>query len=264
MKVRAVLFDYGGTLVAPRRPWPAIKTEGCEEDIKILKRRGLRIPRRRFLELDDAVFAKYADLEAKADKDIGDKIKYAGLIRELFPDESEERRKELASHATARFWDVARRNYELKKGVKRCLRSLATSGIRLGVVSNHHNQDSLVRMLGEEGILHHFRAIMVSEKVGVRKPDSRIFERALGELRTRGSQTVFVGDSLDQDIGGAKRAGLTAVLVRGGEQPNSEAREATALQKRRGTQLNRSLKPDFTIESLEELPEIIASLSKSH
>ena len=63
------------------------------------------------------------------------------------------------------------------------------------------------------GIAPYFDAIVSSAEVGCEKPDPRIFREALTRLRTSPGQTLHVGDSIDDDIGGAKAAGLDALLV---------------------------------------------------
>jgi len=51
-------------------------------------------------------------------------------------------------------------------------------------------------------------------ELGVRKPDPRIFREALLRLGTEPAETVFVGDRLYDDIGGAHAVGMRAVLTR--------------------------------------------------
>lgn len=59
-----------------------------------------------------------------------------------------------------------------------------------------------------------FDPIVISDEVGVAKPDPAIFDLALSELdrahgpRDRRAQTVMIGDSLTSDIAGARAAGI--------------------------------------------------------
>ena len=59
----------------------------------------------------------------------------------------------------------------------------------------------------------YFNAILISGEVGVGKPDSRIFMRALEALAASPTETVMVGDSLTRDILGAQRAGLKGIWL---------------------------------------------------
>jgi HAD superfamily hydrolase (TIGR01458 family) len=60
-----------------------------------------------------------------------------------------------------------------------------------------------------------YAAGVEAEIVG--KPSAAYFEAALGELGAAPADAVMVGDDIESDIGGAKRAGLRAVLVRTGK-----------------------------------------------
>lgn len=73
------------------------------------------------------------------------------------------------------------------------------------------------------GLLEHFEAIIISEDVGVSKPDSKIFDLALEKIGHTDKKTVLmIGDSLKADIKGAYDAGIDAfwVNIRGQESPD--------------------------------------------
>ena len=62
--------------------------------------------------------------------------------------------------------------------------------------------------------------------------------------------TLFIGDQLETDILAGKRAGVTTILVFSGVTGGDKLKHAPA-----------SLKPDYTISSLEELPSLQLSLA---
>ena len=74
---------------------------------------------------------------------------------------------------------------------------------------------------------------------------------------------VFVGDSLVEDIEGAKKAGLIAIYVRGGESSNNETLASNTLGKLMKEQKRSPPKPDFSVNSLSEIPKIIVLLPQS-
>ena len=82
------------------------------------------------------------------------------------------------------------------------------------------------------------RAIMIG------KPSPRMFRLALGHAKERPSKAVMVGDQIETDIVGAKRAGVHTVLVLTGV----ENRETVSRS---------NIKPDMIIESLDELMKCI-------
>ena len=57
-------------------------------------------------------------------------------------------------------------------------------------------------------------AVVTSASVGVRKPGVAIFERALALAGARPDEAVHVGDSVEDDVAGARAAGIEPVLVR--------------------------------------------------
>jgi putative hydrolase of the HAD superfamily len=103
---------------------------------------------------------------------------------------------------TASAWEV----YPEVPGV---LAALARRGVRLGVVSNWDHR--LPGLLADLGIDPLFGAITYSGKVGVEKPDRRIFLHALAELGVEPAATLHVGDGRLEDVEGAVAAGLRAL-----------------------------------------------------
>jgi len=55
--------------------------------------------------------------------------------------------------------------------------------------------------------------IVLSSDVGVRKPDPRIFQIALDRLQAEPAWSLVVGNSMGEDIDGARRAGLRAIYL---------------------------------------------------
>jgi putative hydrolase of the HAD superfamily len=91
------------------------------------------------------------------------------------------------------------------------LAALRAAGLRLAIVSNW--DCSLRGILGELGLAGAVDAIIVSAEAGVPKPDAAIFLAALDELRRGPAEAVFVGDSLETDVLGARAAGLRGLLL---------------------------------------------------
>lgn len=79
----------------------------------------------------------------------------------------------------------------------------------LGIVSNGY-PDVQYRKLKTLALDHLFRCIIVSEEVGIRKPDPRIFWLATKSLDVESEDCMYVGDYYDHDILGAKKAGMLA------------------------------------------------------
>jgi putative hydrolase of the HAD superfamily len=72
---------------------------------------------------------------------------------------------------------------------------------------------SLADWLGPAGLLEHVDAMVTSAEVGVAKPAAGIFERALELAGARPAEVTHVGDSLENDVAGARAVGIRPVLV---------------------------------------------------
>lgn len=82
----------------------------------------------------------------------------------------------------------------------------------LGLISNGKTpfQERNFRALGYSDV---FDCVIVSEAVGLRKPDARIYHLGCSELEVSPEEAVFVGDSPTADIRGAREAGLKTIFV---------------------------------------------------
>jgi putative hydrolase of the HAD superfamily len=81
------------------------------------------------------------------------------------------------------------------------------------LVSNFDHGPTARGVLRSGGVDEHFHQILVSEEHGWRKPHPRIFSDALATLEARPEEALFVGDSPQDDIVGAKAAGMDVAWV---------------------------------------------------
>jgi putative hydrolase of the HAD superfamily len=95
-------------------------------------------------------------------------------------------------------------------GTIEVLQTLKNRGFRLGVVSNHRAW--LPDYLKEIGLSDFFETIVVSDIVGVEKPDSRIMQIALNNLSLDASACLYVGDH-PFDVLCAKNAGIACAWL---------------------------------------------------
>jgi len=94
------------------------------------------------------------------------------------------------------------------------LENLKSHGYRLAVISNgkHSSRLSTIQNLGFESF---FDVIISSEKVGIKKPEAKIFLKTCEILSVQTDQCLFVGDHPINDYQGASHAGMQAVLLDG-------------------------------------------------
>lgn len=67
------------------------------------------------------------------------------------------------------------------------------------------------RKMKNSGINHYFDKLVISEEVGFKKPDPRIFEHALQAANANKNESMMIGDNLEVDVNGAKRFGMDQV-----------------------------------------------------
>ena len=87
-------------------------------------------------------------------------------------------------------------------------RDLRGRGVRTAVLSN--SEGRLAELLAEIGLADAFEVIVDSGRVGIEKPDPRIFELVLAELGAPGP-AIHIGDSWSADIAGALAVGWRAI-----------------------------------------------------
>jgi len=111
---------------------------------------------------------------------------------------------------------------------------------KLGIVSNFAIPECVDTLLEKHGLDKLFDSVVVSGAVNKRKPSPEIFQKALEEIGVSAENAVFVGDTVDADVIGAKAAGMKVIFIE--RRVQKDAEQAC---------------PNQTIKSLSELLEAI-------
>jgi HAD superfamily hydrolase (TIGR01662 family) len=106
---------------------------------------------------------------------------------------------------------AACQHFSLYEEVPDVLRSLHAAGMRIGLISNSHR--CLVSFQSHFDLEGLFAASVSSSLHGYMKPHPSIFEEALRLADVPAAGSVMVGDSLKQDIEGARALGMRGILV---------------------------------------------------
>ena len=206
-KLRAVLLDAAGTLIAVARPIgdayaKLARDFGGDLDPGTLAQ-GFRIafadtppmafPGRRGADLERAERGWWRDVVERVTRASGGVPEFDAYFDRLY-----------AHYASAPAWRV----YPEVPGV---LAALRERGLGLAVVSNFDSR--LPPLLDALGLASHFDAVVCSGAVGAAKPDRAIFTHALGVLGVEAREALHVGDSRVADYDGARAAGIEALLV---------------------------------------------------
>ena len=91
------------------------------------------------------------------------------------------------------------------------LYSLRSNGVRMGVLSN--NNGYVEDMVANAGLSDYFEFAIDSARVGLVKPDRRIFDLAVNEYALNTKKTLYVGDDFENDVRGAIAAGWDAAWL---------------------------------------------------
>jgi HAD superfamily hydrolase (TIGR01549 family) len=120
------------------------------------------------------------------------------------------RDEEAIARVADRFLADAHRHLSRNRGL---LARLGTR-YRLGLVSNFYG--NLEAVCHDTAIGPLFGVVVDSERVGLSKPDPRIFRRALDALGVTPSEATFVGDSAARDMAGARALGMRHIWLHAG------------------------------------------------
>jgi len=93
------------------------------------------------------------------------------------------------------------------------LSKLADNKFKLGLVSNARSEWVVNEILDKYDLRKFFGTIITSAALRVRKPRPDIFSRALRDLDAKAKNSVFIGDSLEADISGARNVGMHSIYV---------------------------------------------------
>ena len=96
---------------------------------------------------------------------------------------------------------------ELLPGVMEVIKAIQAASAPMAVVTNGFREVQRPK-LERSGILHFFKDVIISEEVGINKPDPRIFGIAMEAIGGNKGETLMVGDSYSTDICGAREFGI--------------------------------------------------------
>jgi HAD superfamily hydrolase (TIGR01662 family) len=215
-RVGAVLFDVDLTLIYPG---PMFQGEGYRA---FCARHLLDVDSDRFA---DAVASASSILDDREGSQYDAEIFVAytrHIIEQMGGGGSPAGRLDACAREIYAAW-AANQHFELYDDVPAVLRQLTEAGIRVGLISNSHRCLDSFQSHFE---LHEFVAAAVSSSDhGFMKPHPSIFQAALDQLGVAPADAVMVGDSVSQDVEGALRAGMRAVLLHRSETAAPRAEE---------------------------------------
>jgi putative hydrolase of the HAD superfamily len=197
--IEAVLIDALGTLVELRPPAPRLRAALAAEGFDVSEQQaaaGFRAEIGYYLEhhLEGSDRSSLDDLRDRCAGVLMDALALPGL------DRATARRALLASLAFEPYPDAAP-----------ALRELRARGLRLVIASNW--DCSLADWLAPLGLLDLVDGVVTSADAHAAKPAPAAFAAALSVAGVEASEALHVGDSVENDVVGARAAGIRAVLL---------------------------------------------------
>lgn len=194
----ALLFDFGGTLDADGLAWKTrfrqlYRAFGVDPADEVFDPA--------FYAADDALVGKLpaaCGLHETAD------LLAAGVSAELGVTDTR-----VTAHVARRFFEASLARLSVSGRLLARLRER----YRLGLVSNFYG--NLEAVCAEAKIADLFDVIVDSTRVGVTKPDPRIFRHATDALGVAPAAATFVGDSPSRDMAGARALGMRHIWLTG-------------------------------------------------
>ena len=203
--IKGIIFDYGGTLDTNGIHWFEVFCKAYLSVGVLVRKESLRdayIFGEQEMERNSREILPEDTFRDNLAKKVGYQIDY--LLREENLNVLQE--KDLI---VAYCYDFAKQNVSESANVLAAL----SQEYPLVLVSNFYG--NLPSVLKDFGIDTYFQSVVESAAVGIRKPDTEIFQKGIDGLGLNPNQVAVVGDSYVNDIAPAKKLGCIAVWLKG-------------------------------------------------
>jgi putative hydrolase of the HAD superfamily len=209
--LKAVFFDVGWTLSYPERSlWDCFTEVIREGGVYIHPEKVENIAYSLVASRREQAIREFLDGAEYADSDEQFEALFLAMGHLMFSKVGlDGDHNGLTRDVLERFWLLE--NWEIYPDVIDVLERLRARKVRIGVLSNATS--ALVGFLEEIGLLPYFDFAVVSAIEGTKKPDRRIFERALEQAGVKPAHAAHVGDMYLEDILGARNAGIRPFLI---------------------------------------------------
>jgi 2-haloalkanoic acid dehalogenase type II len=216
LKVKAVLFDLGGTLVyqQPYEPFQRIlQTNGVFKSIEEIRRAFEKGSKEFDVEKHKALGAHefYTQWNMAV-------LKHLGITHSI---------RRLAEEIHPQWFNFS--NVYVYPEVKDSLQRLKQMGLKLGLVTRGYELD-IEQILPRACLEEFFDVCVGSDTTGRKKSKPEGFKYALKQLGVKPEEAIFVGDNLELDYFGAQKVGMKAVLIQREGKPVAGVKTVTSLK----------------------------------
>lgn len=229
-RIRAVLFDIDNTLI----DFVKMKNYSCKDAVEAMVSAGLPLKKdaamKRLMKLYEKYGIEYQRIFQPFVKQVMDRYDW----------------KVIASGVVAYRRAKATLLQPYPKTIPTLI-ALREKGLKLGIVSDAPRMQAWTRLV-ESGLADFFDVVVTKDDVrGLMKPSPAPFHAAVSRMGVKPAEMLFVGDNVNRDVLGAKKAGMTAVLAKYGEWDKARTK----------------VKADFEIHNVHQLLAIVDRLNRA-
>jgi len=208
MKIKAVFFDLGNTLVRTRIPevtyQNALSSLGIGRSAEAI-REAIDRTEKEFREsgyryrYGEVAYAGYWG------RWIAAVLKHLGISKDQIS----------AKEILTRWWDHA--DCSAYPDTVVTLNRLKHTGVRVGLISTAYEED--INTILDKTCLEKrlFDIVVGANTIKKEKPHPDVFRHALSKLNVEANEVLFVGDDVDNDYRGARAVGMHALLIERGD-----------------------------------------------
>lgn len=247
MKLQTMFFDVGGTLetYSFTREQRVANTSGFK---KLLSEHGVGV------NITDEKLCDLITLGIKAYREWSIESMIELETFEIWSDyvfkngEVDANVLRVVSERLSYFYEMNYYVREMRPEVPAVLAEIKKMGLRIGCISNTQSVTQVPLTLKRYGIGEYFDPVVLSSVYGRRKPDPSIFYQAARLANSPTGACAYIGDKINRDVLGSKRAGFKLALQVKHDFDDGEVDEGAS--------------PDAVVDNLEELIPLLEEILK--
>ena len=231
--IDTIFFDIGNTLrvVVPDSEFQA------EAEAQIMQLVGTTEPYDVFFEKLEANWQRFRKQAKSGGLDMSEMELW---MQWLLPDYDPDRIAPIAPKLM-RLWRDHDGRRVPRPGTVETIIELNRRGYKLGIIANTVTETEIPDWLIEDKVAKYFKAVILSSKVRLRKPDPAIYLLASRAINSEPAVCAYIGDNPNRDVEGTRKAGYGMMIL-----IKTATRELPTTD----------LKPDFIIQQIPELLNI--------
>lgn len=208
---KGIFFDMGSTLIEfENSTWKVLGERSADRSYNFLKDRAL-------IKLDFDIYSAllqnlFSSAFELSEQTLGE-FRFEDLATDIFKKLNLDLQDGDFTEFLKVYYQPITEQVTLVEGAKELLSYFKEEGYKLGLISNTIFPAKFhLKELERFGLYPYFDSILFSSEVGHKKPHPIIFSQGLERLKIKPGESIFIGDKLIEDIGGAKNMGMKAIL----------------------------------------------------